>query len=98
MTLKQLVVQWNDQWKYDLWFRRKYQLRFNDEIHRSCNQIDIAFEYIEYQLEQQERQKWDKAQRDRDYRQGDDDKWIRSNEDDSKAVEEAFDKLDLSKL
>lgn len=48
--LKDLVLKWNDTWKYDYWFRKKYNIRFNSKEHREVSQIDVKFNFIEHVL------------------------------------------------
>ncbi len=97
MSLKKLVLRWNDQWRYDLWFRRKYSIMFNSKQHRDSNQIDIAFEYIEYKLEEQEKKRWEKIEEDQKFRKGNPDVWIRPVGND-KEIEKGFEDLDFSQL
>lgn len=50
MTLKEFVAKWNNENKHDYWWRKKYNIPFNSEAHRSMSLADIAFEYAEDKL------------------------------------------------
>lgn len=54
MTLKEFVLRWDNSWRFDFWWRQKYNVPFNSEIHRAANQVDIKFEFIEQILANQE--------------------------------------------
>ena len=94
MTLKELVVKWNNSWKYDYWFRQKYGISFNSEEHRESNQIDIVFEYMENYLSNQalERYKDNEVKKEELKKNG---QWIRESEGNKEKIEKAFDKIDL---
>lgn len=59
MTIEDLVIRWIASWRYDRWFRQKYHLPFNSDLHRQANQIDIKFEYIEGKLAESEMRKYE---------------------------------------
>ena len=44
---KKKIIQWNNMFPLDNWYREKYNIPYNSKIHRETNQIDIMFEYYE---------------------------------------------------
>lgn len=95
MTLIDQVRKWNNTWRYDYWYRSKYNIAFNSKQHRAIDPLTIKFEYIESclataQLEQSEiNEKKLKA-----LKEG---RWIEENIDQEKQ-DKLWDKIDLSKL
>lgn len=45
--MRSLVVWWNSSFPLDMAFRKKYNMPFNSEAHRSTNQVDVLFEFLE---------------------------------------------------
>jgi hypothetical protein len=95
MTLRELVLEWDNEWRYDYWWRKKYNIPFNSERHREANQIDIAFEFMENQItnESLDQLKLDEENK-KMLERGE---YIRSNFDEKKQ-KELFDKMDISNL
>lgn len=50
MDLEKFVIDWNNKFPLDRWYRKKYNLRFNSSQHRGTNLVDIYFEFIEDRL------------------------------------------------
>jgi len=48
--LKSFIINWNNKFIIDHWFRRKYNIAFNSLKHRESNLIDIKIEYEEETL------------------------------------------------
>jgi len=46
-TVKSFVINWNNRFPIDLWWRKKYNVAFNSEQHRKLNLIDALIEYQE---------------------------------------------------
>lgn len=44
------IIKWNSRFRYDRFFRKKYNIAFNSPEHRGMNQIDIFFELFEDQV------------------------------------------------
>jgi hypothetical protein len=96
MTIRQVVVKWDNYWKYDFWWRQKHNIAFNSAAHREANQADIAFEYIEnklleealaeYKVTEEKKKRYDK------------DGWMSESVVDKEKSIAAFDALDLSKI
>jgi hypothetical protein len=49
-SIEDFISKWNNQFRYDFWWRQKYNVRFGSREHREANQIDIATEYFESNL------------------------------------------------
>lgn len=94
MNLKDLVIKWNNSWRYDYWWRQKYKIAFNSEEHRASSQIDIAFEYFENHLSNEAVEKY-KQEEDKRKVFEETGQWIRESETNKQKVKDAFDKLDV---
>lgn len=92
MTLTELIIKWSNTWRFDYWWRKKYNIPFNSEAHRNVSQIDIKMDYIESFLAQNQIKEIELSEaRLKEYSETG--KWIRTNEAKEKAL---FDKMDLS--
>ncbi len=98
MTLRKLVLSWNNSWKYDLWYRRKYNIRFNSPEHRETNQLDIAREYLEYRLEEREKRRWDKRLDDEKFMKDNEGQWLRPIAEDEDESKKLFDAIDINNI
>jgi len=97
MTLQDLVLNWNNAWKFDFWWRQKYNIPFGSETHRSISQIDIKFDYLENLLakkQQDEMKRLDEGRK----KLTETGEWIRENEANQKRQDELFDKIDLDQF
>lgn len=94
MTLKDFVLKWDGAFRYDFWWRQKYNISFNSEAHRQVNQIDIKFEYIEQILANREYEQFKqdelKAKKLKETGQ-----WLRAR-DDKEYQKKLFESIDLS--
>lgn len=60
LSSKEGIIEWNNRFPLDLWYRRKYQIPFGSKKHREINYVDIYFEYSEdnlfkkFELEEEE--------------------------------------------
>ena len=93
MTLRELVVKWDNQWRYDYWWREKHNIPFNSKAHREANQRDIAFEYMENHLSNKAIDKY-KNDEDKKHELEKTGQWMKEG-DNSKKIQEAFDKIDI---
>jgi hypothetical protein len=94
MTITQLTLNWNNTWRFDYWWRKKYNVPFNSEVHRGISQIDIKIEYIEHFLAMKQDEQ--KRKYDEDFKEfKETGKWIKENVD-NKKENDLFDKMDLS--
>ncbi len=91
MTLAQIILKWDDSYRYDFWWRQKHNIPFNSKQHREANQFNIAFEYFENHLANKatEQFKHDEERR-REYEKSG--QWMKI---DTKIEQEIFDKIDL---
>ena len=48
--LKSFLIHWNNRFKYDRKYRKKYNIGFNSPEHRKLNQIDIFLDLYEDHL------------------------------------------------
>jgi hypothetical protein len=97
MIFQEEIEKWNAKWKYDFWWRRKYNISFGSKQHREVSQIDISFEYFENRLyektiekieEDKEKKKVYKETR----------RWINEPDSSKDLDSKLFDRLDLKKL
>lgn len=96
MTLTEFTLKWSNTWRFDYWWRKKYNIPFGSEAHRNISQIDIKMEYIEnhYALKQIDKHQNDE-ERLKEYKETG--RWLRVSVDETKE-KELFDKMDLSKF
>lgn len=45
--LNEFIKEWNIKYPYDYWWRKKYNIPFGSEAHKSMSHINMAFEYKE---------------------------------------------------
>lgn len=41
------IINWNQKWPIDFWWRKKYKIAFGSEEHRQANFIQMYYEYYE---------------------------------------------------
>lgn len=93
MTLIEFTLKWSNTWKYDYWWRKKYNIPFNSEAHRNATPIDIKIEYIENHFSNKQLDQLQVSEAKlKEY--VDTGKWIKENVDE-KRDKELFDKMDL---
>jgi hypothetical protein len=46
--LKQFIIEWNNLFPFDKWWRDKHKIAFGSKEHLNANQYDILLEYIEH--------------------------------------------------
>ncbi len=95
MTLRELVLEWDNEWKYDYWWRKKYNIPFNSIAHREANQVDIAFEFMEYQLSLEATEQLKKDEENKKLSAHG--QWIKKRVDE-KRQQTLWDKIDISSL
>lgn len=88
MTLRELVLQWNSDWRYDYWWRQKHNIPFNSRAHREANQLDIAFEYFEAQLSNQALEEYQDEEAKKKLRESG--QWIQRSKSVEKKIEQLF--------
>lgn len=42
------IIEWDNKYTLDLWFRKRYKIPFGSEAHRSYNFISMCMEFIEF--------------------------------------------------
>lgn len=89
------IIQWNNVWKYDYWYRNKYGIAFNSSEHRGLSPIDIKFQYEEDRIFSRERVHY-KKQRENLEEFEKTGNWLKYREPEN--MDELFDALDISKL
>lgn len=55
MDAKEYIIKWNSKYKYDRLWRKKYNIPFGSEAHKSISQVEIYLDLLEDRL-------FDKAQ------------------------------------
>ena len=56
-NIREFIIQWNNKFSFDLWWRRKYNIPFNSPNHRKASLIDIRVERVECLLMEEYEQK-----------------------------------------
>lgn len=95
MTLNDFIVRWNNNHRYDFWWRQKHNIAFNSEQHRQANPVDIAFEYFENALANKTLEDIrGEEEKDKLLKKG---TWIKRNEKQKEREKELMSKIDWSK-
>lgn len=68
--LKDEIIEWNNTFPVDRWWRQKYNVPYNSSKHRECDFFDQLFEYMEEKA-------FDKFYESQQYEQGD---WLKEQE------------------
>lgn len=50
--MRSLIIEWNNEWRWDYVWRKKYGISFNSEQHRNVSPLDIRFDLLEEQIVQ----------------------------------------------
>jgi len=58
--IEQQIVEWNEQFPVDRWWREKHNIAFMSPAHRDCSFLDQLFEYEEERLIQKYKEDQDK--------------------------------------
>lgn len=96
MTIKDSILKWNSEWRYDSWWRKKYNIPFNSESHRSASQIDILFEYMENSMTNEIISKH--AELEEKKKKFNNGVWINESIVDVDKEKELFESIDISKM
>lgn len=87
-SARQFVLNWNNQFPLDLWFRRRYNIPFNSPEHRRSNFIDQFIEFTEDKMLREEIQKKEKYQPGKL-------NWMKKKKYTDQEVQEMFDQINL---
>lgn len=90
-SVRQFVLQWNNSFPLDLWWRKKYNIPFNSKSHRQSNFIDQLIEFIEDKMLREETEKKEKYQPGKL-------NWMKPKKYTDEEVKELFDQIDLDKI
>lgn len=95
--MNDLVLSWNSMWRYDFWYRQRYNIAFNSEAHRALSQIDIKFDYLEKKLAEQQREKYEQQQKELEQynKTG---QWLKDSKIDKKQEDELFKHITIKNL
>jgi hypothetical protein len=98
LDLKDFIVQWNNRYPWDLWWRNRYKVGFGTSQHKEISHVDMLMEYIEYRHIEQL-----KKQREEDEENAENEsigitKGDNKNKMSKKAVDKAFDDLNLDEF
>lgn len=94
---RKFILEWNNSFPLDYWWRKKYNVPFNSPRHRETSQIDIYFEWLEENLfEENTKKVLEEAERLQKYKSTGE--WIQTYRDEEyeEKVNELFDKMDIS--
>ena len=48
--MREEIVRWNNRFPLDRWWRKKYSLAYNSQLHQEISQLDIFFEWFEDEI------------------------------------------------
>lgn len=95
-----IVINWNNTWPLDRWYRQKYKIPFNSIQHQDVSQIDVYFEWREEQaFKKYEKDTLKKAEKDKLYKEG---TWLSNIVDSTSDIDmdgsDWFDKIDVTTI
>jgi hypothetical protein len=98
-SIKQTIINWDNKYPIDLWFRKKYNIPFGSEKHRQSNFYFMCMEFVEFVELLKNNEKERKVEEDDFYNDipvtGEGKEIITM---DSKEIEDEFENLDLDKF
>jgi len=96
-NIKSFIVQWNNTFYLDSWYRKKYNIPFNSTEHRNASFIDIHFEYQEEKMIQEYLDTKDSKEKEKSLyeTQG---IFLRKKELSKEEIVDIFDDIDLSQF
>lgn len=95
--MRELILSWNANWRYDFWYRQKYNIPFNSPAHRALSQIDIKFDYLEKMLaEKQQTDQENFEKRHKEYLSTG--KWLLESKTDKKKEDELMKYVTLDNI
>lgn len=96
MSLRDLIIRWNNDHPLDKTFREKYKIAFNSPQHREINQLDILLEYIEDQVFTEYKADVEhRLNKEKQYQEG---KWLEEKQLSNEESQDLFDKIDIFKI
>lgn len=97
-SFDKLIIQWNNMFPLDRWYRKKYNIPFNSIQHQTVSQIDILFEWREEKLFEKHQEKLKQQEiKEKLYKEG---KWLTNQIDIEfeEIPEDMFDKIDVTQI
>lgn len=92
--MRDFVIQWNNTFRYDYWYREKYNIAFNSAEHRALSPIDVRFAYEEEMLMASEREKYQMIQKElKKYEKTG--QWLKTRKRTQEQEEELFELIDF---
>lgn len=92
---RDFIIEWNNKFRYDYWWRKKYKVAFNSEEHRAMSQIDIRFDYEEEMIMREERANYLRLQREKKFLEKTG-KWLKTRKMTEEQAQAIFDRIDIS--
>lgn len=91
--LRTFIINWNNTFPLDRWWRDKYKIPFGSSAHLEANQIDIFIEYIEQKAYEDHRLQLleNDAKKERYKKDG----WISVNDEVPEVSDEEFDNVKI---
>lgn len=96
---REFILKWNDDFPLDHWWRKKYNVSFNSEKHRSTSHLDMYFDWLEDKMfEQYFEEHKELAEKQKEFEKTG--KWLGKIEkvvaEQKEKLEQAFDNIDIS--
>lgn len=48
VNLRSIVIEWNNEFQVDYWWRKRYNIPFGSPQHKCMSFIEMTFEYVEF--------------------------------------------------
>lgn len=89
------IIQWDNTWRYDYWYRSKYNIAFNSPEHRELSPIDMKIQFEEDRVFNKENLKYKEDQEKfKDFEQTGN--WLKYREPENS--DDLFEALDVTDL
>lgn len=94
---RRFVIEWNNLYPLDYWWRRKYNIPFNSKNHRNVSYIDMYYDWLEEKLyEENIKNIGEESERLKKYKETGEWMLPHVDEGNEEKVTELFDNIDIN--
>lgn len=94
---RKFVIEWNNNFPLDKWYREKYHIAFGSEQHKNTCQLDIYFEWLEENIFNEHQQEYQEMQKKKELL--DKGIWISQEPEITDEMnDDLFDKIDIDSI
>lgn len=92
--MEDFVILWNNRFKYDYWYRKKFNIPFNSDQHRALSPIDVKFAFVEEMMMESERTKYQRIEKEKK-KYAETGQWLKKRKLSEEREEEIFKLIDF---